>query len=392
MIDTTHARLSNGNIVEAYRGMLREQTFFCLGCGEKLYAAIGEENKAHFRHYSLKKKKGCNPESYVHRVTKELFAEHYKQCEKFFLSIAVKQKCYHNTCNYIGEYIINLKDIYPLISVEKFYMGFRPDCLLFNESKEKVLFFEVLYTHPVSNEKIDTGHPIIEASIQTSEDINNICKVGGFNTKEKSSEFPHLNSKNYYKIILHNSKNLIPQSARLFDCQDKCIIEKKEAEERLKKQRERAEKIKKEQGIKQIVVSSVKEKEARAFSLTNSTSINNNDAIEHLSNATGKHTAYAKDIEITAVIGKSLSYYMSSLDRHKDKELIYNEVYILENSDYFMFIAYNDEYYGAIKYEAIWHVFTIKKTSNNQSVPAFIESTNNGNSVLDIIRTVSDIF
>jgi len=383
-MDTTHARLSNGNIVKAHRGMVKEHTFFCLGCGEKLYAAAGEKNKAHFRHNTLKGTKGCsNPESYIHWITKEVFAEHYKKCTEFFLSIAVKQKCHYNNCEHIGEYIINLKDIYPHVKVESSYAGVRPDCLLYNETAEdKRLFFEVFYTHPVDEEKIKLGYPIIEVKVINETNIDKICKVGGFTTKEKTFQIPHLNSKDYYKIILYNSKDLIPKNDRIFDCQDKCIREKQEAENRLKK----------EQDTKNILSIQKKGQEKKAYTSTKSTPIKDIKAIKYISNITKKRTAYAMEREIPSIIGQSISNYMFCYNKHKDKILHYDKLYILENGDYFMLVSYNNEYFGAIKYETIWHIFSVNHTSAIYSDISFIVSTKNGADVSTIIKNISDSF
>ena len=393
-MDTTHARLSNGNIVKAYRGMVREDAFFCLGCGEQLYAAAGEKNKAHFRHNTLKGTKGCsNPESYAHWITKELFAEHYRKSTEFFLSIAVRQRCFHDTCEHIGEYILNLKDIYPKVKVEESYAGVRPDCLLYDEEDEKKrLFFEVLYTHPVSEEKIKLGYPIIEVKVFNEADIDKICKVGGFTTKEKTFQFSHLNSKDYYKIILYNSKDLIPQSVRTFDCKDKCIIEKQKAVERLKKQREYAEKLRKEQGNKQTSDIPQKNNNKKSSSPIKLIPINDTKAIEHISNATKKRTAYTMKTEIPSIIGQSISNYMHYYHIHKDKTLKYNELYILEDYDSFMFMSYNKEYFGAIKYEAIWHIFTVNHSAKPYNDISFIVSTEDGGEVSKIIKKISDSF
>jgi len=393
-MDTTHARLSTGNIVKAYRGMIKDDAFFCLGCGEQLYAATGEKNKAHFRHNTLKGTKGCsNPESYAHWITKELFAEHYKNCTEFFLSIEISQKCHYDNCEHIGEYIINLKDIYPQVKVEESYAGVRPDCLLYDETDEsKRLFFEVLYTHPVDDAKIKLGYPIIEVKVINESNIDKICKVGGFTTKEKTFQFSYLNSKDYYKVILYNSRNLIPESVRTFDCKDKCIIEKQKEEERLQKQREKAKRLRREQSTKEVQNVPRKENEKKSQSSTKTTPIKDTKAIEYISSVTKKRTAYAIKHEIPSIIGQSFSSYMLCYDRHKDKVLQYDKLYILEDGNSFMFISYNNEYFGAIKYETIWHIFSANHTSTFYSDLSFIVSTKDGGSVAAIIKKISDNF
>jgi len=389
-MDTTYAKSSNGNIVKAHRGMIKEHPFFCLGCNERLYAATGEKNKAHFRHNKIKGHKGCNSsESYVHWVTKELFAEHYKKCTKFFLSIEVRQKCLHDNCEYISEYIINLKDIYPHIKVEVSHAGVRPDCLLYNKTdKDKILFFEVLYTHQVSEEKIKLGYPIMEVKVVNETNIDEICKVGGFTTKEKTFKFLHSNSQDYYKIILYNSQNLIPKSVRTFNCKDKCIIEKKEAEEK----REREKKLNKEQNTKKTPPIPREEQEKKAHISKKTKPIKDIKAIKYISNKVNKRTAYAMEKEIPSIIGQSYDNYMLYYYKHKDKVLQYDKLYILENKNSFMFISYKNEYFGVIKYETIWHIFSSNHTSKTDNDISFIESTKDGDLVGTIIEKISDSF
>ncbi len=168
-MDTSIARRSNGKLIQAERGIDKTFPFFCPGCKQDVYAATeGKKQRLHFRHKSSNGSKGCSePESYIHWITKELFAEHYKQTNIFHLSIEVLKKCVYvkySSCHKTEQIKIDLKKIYSYVSVEEKAGSFRPDCLLYNDKGEK-LFFEVCYSSKVSEDKINNGIPIIELYI-----------------------------------------------------------------------------------------------------------------------------------------------------------------------------------------------------------------------------------
>ena len=99
-MDTSIARRLDGKLIQAAQGIDRSLPFFCPGCKQEVYAATeGKIQRPHFRHKSLDGSKGCTePESYIHWITKELFADHFQNIESFLIDIP-----YHLTCNATGS-------------------------------------------------------------------------------------------------------------------------------------------------------------------------------------------------------------------------------------------------------------------------------------------------
>lgn len=226
LTSTQYAKDNQGNTHKAHRKMNTSIEYFCMGCGDRLIPAPGKINAPHFRHKN-KDSKGCtNPESYIHWVTKELFAEHYNSVSSFFVYIDITQKCKNkeadNLCQREKTISIDLKKIFPYVEVEKYSNGLYLDCLLYNEKDEK-LFFEVCYTSPVSENKIKTKIPIIEIKVNTPKDIDKII------------------SKNYISkhIINFKSYNIseIIKEDCLFSCTE-CIVFRPPPAEEYKKHKQ----------------------------------------------------------------------------------------------------------------------------------------------------------
>ncbi len=212
-MDTSIARQTDGKLIRAQKGINKTLPFFCPGCKQEVYAATeGGIQRPHFRHKSstANNLKGCGePENYIHWITKELFADFYRSANKFYIEVPTTLYCAETrTCTKRYTHKINLKEKYPHILVEQYDQGFRPDCMLYNDTGEN-LYFEVKYTHAVSQEKIDTGVPIIELHVSTEKDIDRIIEEGRM--KLDNSE---------YKI--YNKSILLPQ-ALTFDCRGKCL-------------------------------------------------------------------------------------------------------------------------------------------------------------------------
>ncbi len=208
-MDTSIARRSDGKLIRAEQGIDKSLPFNCPGCKQEVYAATeGKVQRPHFRHKSIDDSKGCSePESYIHWITKELFADFFKKTESFVIDIP-----YYLTCNTSGScrkkevHKLDLKKRFPNILVEAYDQGFKPDCMLFNDSGEN-LYLEVKYTHEVSREKIDLGVPIIEIAISSEKDIDEIIKKG----KIESGA-----------IKIYNENSLLPNKST-FDCGGKCL-------------------------------------------------------------------------------------------------------------------------------------------------------------------------
>ena len=173
MHDTSFAKSEDGKIVHAQRGINRSRPFYCPACMQEMYAATeGSVQRPHFRH----KNGYCsNSESYLHIVAKELFKMVFSSNTSFYLEIP-----YIATCIRTGKCVrksietIDLKYYFSKIDIESSDGQWRPDCMLSNESGEK-LFVEICHTHRVTDEKIATGIPIVEIIVESEEDLERLA-------------------------------------------------------------------------------------------------------------------------------------------------------------------------------------------------------------------------
>ena len=127
------------NIVEAQKGLGKSNSkYTCGGCGKEVLAYTeGEIQVPHFRHrINNKITRECDSnESYIHWISKMLFAEFYKSTSQFILikeSKIMCSKAKYVTCFEKHTEMINLKELYPSIKVEKRDRSFIPDCTIFN--------------------------------------------------------------------------------------------------------------------------------------------------------------------------------------------------------------------------------------------------------------------
>ena len=210
-MDTLIAR-QDGRLVRAERGIDKAMPFFCPGCMQEVYAATeGKIQRPHFRHKSLSlgNKKGCGqPEHYIHWITKELFADHYREADSFRIEIPVTLRCEQSgICRTEFTHTVDLKKTYPHVLVEAYDQSFKPDCMLYNDAGE-VLYLEVKYTHAVSRDKIKSGVPIIEISASSEKVIDEIIADGSIKIDGATHK-------------IYNESALIPTRST-FDCKGKC--------------------------------------------------------------------------------------------------------------------------------------------------------------------------
>lgn len=198
--------------------MNKEQSFICLGCDEKVKAyavySSGKRSQAtHFRHTgNTGQEGGCgNYESYIHNYTKRKFAESYEYLERFELKRTIEIRCSqakYDRCSSPVKDVVNLKERYPYIKIEKRDGSFIPDCLIFNDSGEKI-YIEIKYESPVSEKKRNSGIPIIEIVVSTEESIQKIIHNASI---DSSSE----------DITLINFESVAPNSILKYDCGGCC--------------------------------------------------------------------------------------------------------------------------------------------------------------------------
>lgn len=162
-------------------------TFKCIVCGGELRPrAIGSKHRrAHFYH---KEVVSCNGETYLHKLGKLYIKQHFDNSDKFCISYEVSKTCKEHNCNLRNynchkEHEINqvdLKEFYDTCTIEAPIKGFVADLLLTN-SKDTIIpptLIEICVTHPCEDEKKESGLKIIEISIKTEKDIENLFSDG----------------------------------------------------------------------------------------------------------------------------------------------------------------------------------------------------------------------
>lgn len=382
-MDTTYARRADGKIIFAEQGIDKSLSFYCPGCKHEVYAATeGKVQIPHFRHKSINGSSGCSePESYVHWVTKELFAEEYLKTNTFYLSLGTTEECVHDSsCTRDTQHKINLKEKYPHIKVEKGHNGFRPDCLLYNDNGESI-YFEVCYTSEVSVEKVNSGIPIIEASVYDHKSINKILKYGGFTDEPQSIT----KKENYYKAKLHNCSQLLPKEEISFDCEKKCIKPKNLASIPM------GVHVGTRIGYRQYEIRHKPTFAQKGIDRLKVVSNHNEEAISYLSSVTGRKSKYHKGTEIPYIVGRSLALYNEGYVAYKDRIPSDMSVHILMKQESFLFICYDRIFVGAIRYESKWHLFTMSLKDNKEEIYYFDSVSDKGDLDKVIIQKF-DIF
>ena len=166
----------------------RSVSYTCPGCNSPLVPVLGEFNAKHFRHYE----ECCSLESYLHHSAKEAFFFRYHQSLKHgeAIKLELKRSVYCNGVNSRSQLLrdqtfqchrtvparYDLTAIFNQAELEKYdeNSGFKPDILLSSSSDNKRCFIEICVTHPCSQEKIDSGIPILEFKIDSEADIQDI--------------------------------------------------------------------------------------------------------------------------------------------------------------------------------------------------------------------------
>jgi hypothetical protein len=387
-LDTTYARRSDGQLIEAKRGIDKHLSFYCPGCEHEVYAATeGKKQRPHFRHKSLNGHTGCTePESYVHWITKELFAEQYQNLDVFDLSIEIEKRCVHDhECIQEEMHKLNLKEKYPYIKVEKHHNGFRPDCLLYNDNGDK-LYFEAHYTSGISEAKRASGIPIIEVKVFNEENIDEIINKGGFTTQKKQS----FHSRNkYYSVEVHNKETLVPKEVYSFDCKKNCLMKTPTILQPPKRNTMRRTGYRPPQRNNPPYPNALYKGELPYGIISQNKTLpdQNQGAIEYLSRNTGKYDRYSIKTVMPQVLTQAIESYNKSHKQFRNMHSVDSMLEILIDENTFMFIKYDGMFFGALRYEAKWHIFSITDQKIN-----FVESVSEHKEVSRTIKQCSELF
>ena len=165
----------------------KQHTFKCIVCGSELRprAIDSKHRRAHFYH---KEVVSCNGETYLHKLGKLYIKQHFDNSDKFCISYEVSKTCKEHNCNLRNynchkEHEINqidLKKFYDTCTIETTIKGFVADLLLTNSNDTSIppILIEVCVTHPCEDEKKESELKIIEISIKTEKDIENLFSDG----------------------------------------------------------------------------------------------------------------------------------------------------------------------------------------------------------------------
>lgn len=174
----------------------RSNTYTCPGCKSPLTPVLGEINAKHFRH----SEECCALESYLHRCAKEAFFYCYEQAlnKATPIKLELKRTVYCNSarlkllrnekpqCQKGVPAYYNLTQFFDQVQLERHdsNTGLKPDVMLSDLSGNKRCYVEICVTHSCTQEKIETGIPIIEFKIESVADVQMLLS-GSYSINDK---------------------------------------------------------------------------------------------------------------------------------------------------------------------------------------------------------------
>lgn len=156
--------------------------FLCLGCERQLIARVhGSKRSPHFAHHPGT---ACSPETYLHRLGKEVFAQVFKECvatgTPFEIELQHPLVCRRfeesmgSPC-VLGRFCPKVYDLTKYcrhVKTEERDGAFVPDLLLTSSSNPKNrIYIEIAVTHVLSETKESSDHKIIEIQLATENDV-----------------------------------------------------------------------------------------------------------------------------------------------------------------------------------------------------------------------------
>jgi hypothetical protein len=174
----------------------RSQIYRCPGCESHLSPVLGEIKAKHFRHFE----ESCSLETYLHKCAKEAFFYCYQQALTIGIPIKLEidrivscngerlalVRNRASQCEKSVSALYNLTQFFDQAELEKRckLSGMQPDIMLSDASGSMCCFVEICVTHPCSQEKMDTGIPIIEFKVQSANDIQMLLS-GTYSIKDE---------------------------------------------------------------------------------------------------------------------------------------------------------------------------------------------------------------
>lgn len=160
------------NIEHAHRHV----KYTCVNCGEAMMAKKGQNNEHHFSHYSVTQQ--CDHDRWLHKEILRVMMERLEHGEPVIINTPDGKLDISDHLSY---------------SKEKKYEDWVPDILI--EKTDDVIFVEVCVTSPCSEDKISSGHKIIEIITSDARAV-----------EELQTEQIHSDAQ-FYKLEFYNFEN-----------------------------------------------------------------------------------------------------------------------------------------------------------------------------------------
>lgn len=217
--DYNYAIDSSNRIIDV-RKADRQQEYYCPCCRNLMVPHMGKIRKWHFAHKSGSL---CNYETYLHKVAKARIREAFLTAEKFHVIFDPHHVCSIvcplNKSSKCGAYLkrsFDIKKFYDVCQEETEYEGFRPDLILKSSTNPErpPIFIEINVTHKSTERKINSGHRIIEITIDGEGDIGNIVKnlsIIGHSIKSN-----HYDPKESKVVFFNFNKEFAKEPSELF--------------------------------------------------------------------------------------------------------------------------------------------------------------------------------
>lgn len=179
MADIKYSYAYDGDVVVHIDDVSKHGTFYCLSCGKEMVVRLGDKKSHHFAHKV--NDVSCNSETYLHKLAKLLLKKKFQE-GGFEIEISQYSLCkesenclFENNCKVLVDKKYDLRRYYDTCEEEQYVDGFCADLLITGEGQPPILV-EIYVSHECSNQKINSGHRIIEIPINSETDIEYFCK------------------------------------------------------------------------------------------------------------------------------------------------------------------------------------------------------------------------
>lgn len=176
-----------------------DHSYHCPNCGGEMLPRLGNHNERCFAHAGNQK---CSGESYLHRAAKILLAKRFNERSKpFKIGLSSARPCFKLATCHEGSDNCHLLPEYKEFDLHEFYdlpaevevdilepdgeTHFTPDAMLRSSNPQRQdIFIEIYYKHKITQEKIRSGHKIIEIRVRKLDDIKKLEELECFKESE----------------------------------------------------------------------------------------------------------------------------------------------------------------------------------------------------------------